>query len=996
MGSIILQINTSMGIEDTVYPLSRYWCSGDFRFYYAYGNTPAQDFLQNCSHTKHPAILVLGCGDIRSCFYSLWKNFDVKGPARFDGVHFLLNDASAAVLARDILFLYLCIHLPQEESELKKWLSGFWAIWYCHELYPEHNELLNKSLRALCNYSNEWSSKDNPLYPLVKFSSPATLSEIGKVWNVWLQHKINVTSVKEMHSSRKDSFLKFESNQLDARAAAFVEHSTKIPCENVTFPQKSDAQKSEVRSYMEKGSVYAERVFGLHLPITKTFVNFTFFEREDGLYTLHYRSLPFSCYFHAVDFKNEQFGTDVSNQFPVVDKFFKLWPLLANCVQQFSLWIQSAHKVLKSEHKDNVCFTFNCSHALSFCYELEIDNSSVFPKFDLIYSSNLIDHLSPPNLILSAIPLLKDNGLLFTSTFNILDFVSLDQYITTSFGFDSKLIPIILGIRCINHEGDNYASPVAVQPCPYTAKSTVGLVHHESLLIWEKLKPDTIPLVFSQEQQLPTAIFKALLSSVQAFVYSLMIPSNSPLMMSNLCVETAVKVIQVFISHISADFSPQFWKPLTDAMQATIKPYMHSMQTQLILHGIHMHLTVTEANCPVCLKVLISDHISLFSAKYFVPTSSTTPKFMALVHKEDLDDATFLCEAARNGGDVHIFDCVSPSLDSENGFLQLCFYAPLVLVEQKYKVTIVTCSINLIGNIAASIVDLSTQPLSSYQTVFSLFRFFQAAPSDVKFNSNPKSFGLITSHVSNGDSSDLKIDLHPAVTACLATEKLESRRVSSNTLELSFGECACQLKCPYPIVYDCIKIKLSRKKGSMIIHCPRAFQDFTLEQPLFIISPDKELSLFPLLMSQDAVASLSGQQFTKQEHNLIQSCGLDSAKLSPLTKVKVSMLYFFHREKHFFRLVLPNGDVGGLFLVNKWLFNYENRTPIIDLAFCFLEESSMGMVLPVWDSIPPQQIRSIELTETEHKLFKQVFHYFAGRTMVVAALSAIQKVFSTG
>ena len=121
-----------MEVNNSMYPLARYRyeCS----IYYAYGNTTPRDFLQNITTEKRPLILVLGCGDIRSCFYSLWKNFDVKGSSRFDGVHFTFNDINAAVHARNILLLYLCLQMPEEENAARKWLSGMWAIWYCHEL----------------------------------------------------------------------------------------------------------------------------------------------------------------------------------------------------------------------------------------------------------------------------------------------------------------------------------------------------------------------------------------------------------------------------------------------------------------------------------------------------------------------------------------------------------------------------------------------------------------------------------------------------------------------------------------------------------------------------------------------------------------------------------------------------------------------------------------------------------------------------------------------
>lgn len=81
----------------------------DYHYYYPYGNTPAEDFLETNINNPMPSVLVLGCGDLRSCLYTLWKNFDssiLEAPKRFKGVHFSLNDHSAAVLARNVIFLY--------------------------------------------------------------------------------------------------------------------------------------------------------------------------------------------------------------------------------------------------------------------------------------------------------------------------------------------------------------------------------------------------------------------------------------------------------------------------------------------------------------------------------------------------------------------------------------------------------------------------------------------------------------------------------------------------------------------------------------------------------------------------------------------------------------------------------------------------------------------------------------------------------------------------
>ena len=95
----------------------RYVC-GDTRYYYAFGNSPAEDYLEHVLDNPFPSILSLGCGDMRSCFYTLWKNFDPTfGNGHFAGVKFILNDISPAVLARNMLFLYLVVRLHDQPDQ---------------------------------------------------------------------------------------------------------------------------------------------------------------------------------------------------------------------------------------------------------------------------------------------------------------------------------------------------------------------------------------------------------------------------------------------------------------------------------------------------------------------------------------------------------------------------------------------------------------------------------------------------------------------------------------------------------------------------------------------------------------------------------------------------------------------------------------------------------------------------------------------------------------
>jgi 2-polyprenyl-3-methyl-5-hydroxy-6-metoxy-1,4-benzoquinol methylase len=965
-----------MESKKLMYPLSRYWYSDGFRYYYAYGNTPAQDFLQNCSGTKEPSVLVLGCGDIRSCFYSLWKNFDIKSGLMFDGVNFILNDISAAVLARNVLFVYLCLQIPEEESKAKKWLSSMWAIWYCHELYPDHDKLLHDSLNALCKYSEDWSRGSNPLHPMVKFTSPATLCEIHKVWKMWLEYDVDISSIRDMHEARQKEFLihgQFFKDEEDV--SDFVLGSTEIPYETFDNPEKFKAQKSEVLAYCKSGSTYAENVFEMNLPSSPSLVNFTLFERDDGKYSLHYRSMPFSCYYQTVEFSSKQLRyLTIPGQVTVKDEHFKLLPYLANSVQQFSLWLQSARKVLTSaKYKQNINFTLDCSHALSLCCGLT--ESKKIPKYDLIYTSNLMDHVSAPNLVLSAVPLLKENGHLFTTTLMRDPLSVFSDYLSECFGFDSKLFTILFGVRCINYEGYGYASPVSVRPSPCTLRD-IACSHYEKLQVWEKLPFGTLPLIFDSSQPLSHSITEALLGCVKASVYPLLKPTGI-IAKTYLCVETAVRVLQTFMVNCFADFTPYFWKPLSDAMQAAVKPYLHSIQTQLLLHDVHMHLTVSGDDCPICLQMPVSSSIGLFCVRVPVQIDFHTPKFFCAVHKEESDEAEYLCNIAREGGHVHLFDCVSTSADNSE-VIELYFHAPRKFSEQGYKVALLVASTVTTGCIT-NMPNVPTQQLSRWLIADSIFQFNHPPllPSSQRFKPG-SSFGTIVSHMSEGDASEVTIHLLERAVTASRSKELHLKKISLNVVKVSFGKIACTIKFPYPVDFDNINTKFSRRERRVILRCPRALQQFENEKPLFVIDPERQ---FSHSMSACALEGLSGQQFMKADRIIHKSCKGDFSEAPPLISLKNTLMIFFQQKSTcYYQFLLPRSGVHMMVLVNRRLYDYENRLPVLDLAFCCLDESFVHTVVPIWMNISSGQSFNIHVSDAQYKLMKEVFHYFAERT----------------
>ena len=92
---------------------------------------------------------------------------------------------------------------------------------------------------------------------------------------------------------------------------------------------------------------------------------------------------------------------------PVPDEHFRTTPLLSNSVQLFGMWITATANILKQSDKCRVSLNFDCSEAVGFCQTLLQPPDQYWeglgilklPKFDAIFSSNVIDSLMPGSVL---------------------------------------------------------------------------------------------------------------------------------------------------------------------------------------------------------------------------------------------------------------------------------------------------------------------------------------------------------------------------------------------------------------------------------------------------------------------------------------------------------------------------------------------------------------------------------------------------------------------
>ena len=615
-----------MASEKRPYPVKHYLHMGKILAYYAYSSVAPNDLLESFAVRAVPAspsVLSLAHGDIRSCFYSIWRNFPRNGGSgdRFSGVRFVLNDRSAAVLARNVLLLYLTLKMPskKEDDELavKEWLAALWAIWFCHELRPEHRSTLNEALVSWSSSLDRWNHEVSQFGVAVAFSSSATLSNIRSKWKMWLSGIHGVQSVEQVKQMRFGHMWMFQ--QLRKVSDSPMERIKQLSTNFVRFVQgveqtsllyshtcpKYQAMEKEMQAFLVNSTPFVEGILGLQNDVVETSVNYTFFEHADGTYTLYHLAVPFESFFQNFQYSLKELkeaGIDrhTLSSLVVDDKFFERSPFLANSLQQLSLWLFATADVI-ARLRSEVSFALDCSDAIEFCQRMCADphfTSVCGSKFDVILSSNLIDHTSPPSLVLSAIPLLKPNAFLFTAVTMYRHIApNINKYLHAVFGFEPEMLPLICGIRCVGYEGQ-FCDQVLLQPMAVDANNMVMEFGVSSCreLVWQRV--GGLPFLISSPDR-SSACAKALRDA--ALIVPRFKPSFGNTTLRYMSTETAVLVIKSFASLCLASISDfHFWEGIASLFQKEkdLQYYLLHLQTQCQLHGLHIHLV--EGHCSFC------------------------------------------------------------------------------------------------------------------------------------------------------------------------------------------------------------------------------------------------------------------------------------------------------------------------------------------------------------------------------------------------------------
>ena len=910
--------------------------------------------------------------------YTLWKNFGMDGEScsTFKGVDFVLNDVSACVLARNVLFLYLCLQMPKHDSkklerEWLEWIASVWAIWYNHELAPRHSYVFTSALEQLLQWSGTPSRWERcPLGKVVSFSTFTIFKEIKSVWALWAGtvEGFRVTSVRAMKKERR-SYQAFHFQK--HFSGKKLEITEMIECiskwrwsdyKRVYTPEIIEAMEQESCAYLEGGTAYAENVLGLQLPSShETIVNKTFYQQADGSYSLHYELDPYVAFNHFVLYLPTEvcqmmLDDQISIQaLPVPDEHFKTTPLLSNSVQQFGMWITTTANILKQSDKCRVSFTFDCSEAVGFCQNLfqfpdqywEGLGILKLPKFDAIFSSNVIDSLMPGSvLVVTAARLLKLNAALFTTTFSYTIKTpekTTIAFIERLFGLASELLPVVLGIRCIGYDG-NYSSTTKIQPTPLVHYGTEDIfLPSKVTLIWKNITSH--PLIIQSLTNEPYFTeYLLIICKVMVFSWS--------------AFDAFLAIADCFIANLNTDTpSYQFWEPLCKQIveDPSLQKFLIQMQTQSFLHGFHMHITVTEKSCPLCSGQELEDYIGAYSISFHVSAIKKYEEPMFLLHLYFTPYTDFAI----------ITSLVGSTIDSN---VHLDFFFP----KQEFS----RCKkYDVIKYISPFIIQRG-----EIQNISSTSQEYQFLKNQKLTSCLPIqcSMGKIILHIENASQFETTLSLSDECLQALEMSKLEVGISESGERKLKLicgKEIHMTIVYPYPI-HNNVSIKLLKERKIITILVERALHHFYNEEPTLYFDSHNPLTL-PKLCNERVIMQQFNQQLTLRA---VDASGvLCSKDIFEYLATHASNKYFVIEfcDEH-------SISVGNMMIVvHSVHINPYFGTPIMSLSYCFPQSFDNLIKLSItlsWFKLTNGAWTQISVDDWQLKCIKQAFLHFGNST----------------
>ncbi|KAI5922011.1 MYND finger [Camillea tinctor] len=381
--------------------------------FYPLGNTPAVSLTRGLPQGSDADILLLGCGDVRNILYTAYTE---RGfPSR--RLDITCCDAEPSILARNILLLTLIIDGVSADDA--------WDI-YFHLYISEGSKRMVKDqaakLLGLSNSLRDW--KQGAYGSIINFCDGGSLDLVKEVWS--------------KYGAPDCTPAQFTKHLQNTREFLQNTHGDGEPVDMLTglrsaAPLSVAAREVVAQAYKhfwEHGTFTAQP-----LPLPNPLFAATL---SQNLY-LHYATDPILGFHLATAFARLAPASPLS---PDSDKD-GVWRVIDAAKVQFRTWtsafqdMSKAFVSLRFVVADALCFSYvlQCSSveggSAANIYRRGLDASPLIldlesyggkhsapTSFDIVDTSNLIDHLGALNILVASSPLLKNSArsILYTET----------------------------------------------------------------------------------------------------------------------------------------------------------------------------------------------------------------------------------------------------------------------------------------------------------------------------------------------------------------------------------------------------------------------------------------------------------------------------------------------------------------------------------------------------------------------------------------------------
>ncbi|KAJ8107080.1 hypothetical protein OPT61_g9112 [Boeremia exigua] len=386
-------------------------------YFYPVGNTPAVCLTDTLPPEVDGKVLLLGCGDVRNILCTVYNGAGSVHDRKLD---FTCCDIEAEIIARNTVILTL-IADDKEGAHFKH----AWNIYYHVFLDTESMSVLRAHVKSLLHYAQSLEGwRQSPYASLIHFCDEGTLKAVVELWKLYATDPSSEQAYADVQARLKDQWKAAQRHRDEKVANSPVLDSLRSAAP-VLFEACTDVDEL-YRTFWKTGTCLDDKKFS-----SKSNIANPMFGCLRSRFVLHYGQSPLTAFHLAPAY------TQLAKDSPLVSEIAKShWPTGSKALQAaFEQFV--AGSITFRKHASQITVRFVNADAIAYCYVLQSQQVNVKTEdsqwyrhywsferlilskteyaspdsapvlFNVIDTSNLIDHLGTLNLLAATAPLLE-------------------------------------------------------------------------------------------------------------------------------------------------------------------------------------------------------------------------------------------------------------------------------------------------------------------------------------------------------------------------------------------------------------------------------------------------------------------------------------------------------------------------------------------------------------------------------------------------------------